>query len=66
MVPSILLWCLWRERNDRNFEDCERMVVEIKSFFFNTLYHGTVVLDYPHFLGSHDFLLSFFFFSHSN
>jgi hypothetical protein len=37
--------------------------VEIKSFFFNTLYHGTVVLDYPHFLGSHDFLLSLFFFS---
>jgi hypothetical protein len=22
MVPLCVLWCLWRERNDRCFEDC--------------------------------------------
>jgi hypothetical protein len=24
MFMSCLLWCFWRERNDRIFEDCER------------------------------------------
>jgi hypothetical protein len=23
MVPTYLFWCLWRERNDRNFKDRE-------------------------------------------
>jgi hypothetical protein len=35
MVPSCLLWCLWRERNDRNFEDKKRSFEELKSFFFS-------------------------------
>jgi hypothetical protein len=26
MVPCCLLWCLWRERNDRQFEDKERFI----------------------------------------
>jgi len=37
--PSFLLWCLWREINDISFEDRKRIVVELKSFFFNFLYH---------------------------
>jgi hypothetical protein len=38
MVLSFVMWCLWRERNDRCFEDCERTMVELKAFFFKTLY----------------------------
>jgi hypothetical protein len=34
MVPLCLMWCLWRERNDRSFEDQERTLEELKSFFF--------------------------------
>jgi hypothetical protein len=34
MVPFCLLWCIWRERNDRSFEDNERMVPELTFFFF--------------------------------
>jgi hypothetical protein len=34
VVPSCLLWCLWRERNDRSFEDSERTTTDLKSFFF--------------------------------
>ena len=34
MVPTCLLWCLWRERNDRIFEDRERTFEEIKSLLF--------------------------------
>jgi hypothetical protein len=55
MVLSCLLWCLWRERNDRSFEDNERMVAELKSFFFITLYRWTVALDL-NLLSFHDFL----------
>jgi hypothetical protein len=32
--PSCLLWCLWREINDRSFEDRERSLEELKSLFF--------------------------------
>jgi hypothetical protein len=46
MVLSCLLWCLWREMNDRGFEDCERTLEEIKSFFFNILYLWTTVFVY--------------------
>jgi hypothetical protein len=45
MVPSCLMWCLWRERNDRSFEDCDQTVVELNDFFFTTLLHWTAVLD---------------------
>jgi len=38
MVPSCLLWCLWREKNDRSFEDRNRTSKDIKSLFFNILY----------------------------
>jgi hypothetical protein len=34
MVPSCLMWCLWRERNDRNFEGKERTFEELITFFF--------------------------------
>jgi hypothetical protein len=38
MVPTCLLWCLWRKINDINFEDRERTLEEIKALFFKTLY----------------------------
>ena len=37
-VPHCLLWSLWRERNGRSFENCERSYVEIKFFFLHTLF----------------------------
>jgi hypothetical protein len=33
MVSACFLWCLWRERNGRCFDDRERILEEIKSFF---------------------------------
>jgi hypothetical protein len=38
MVPHCVMWCLWRERNARHFEDCERSIVDLKLLFFQTLY----------------------------
>jgi hypothetical protein len=37
-VPHCLLWTIWRERNGRCFEDCERSFVEIKLIFLRSLF----------------------------
>ena len=34
IVPHCLVWCLWRERNSRCFEDSERSIPDLKLFFF--------------------------------
>jgi hypothetical protein len=34
MIPSCLMWCLWKERNYQNFEDLEQTTVELEAFFF--------------------------------
>ena len=34
MVPHCVMWCLWRERNVRHFEDCERSVSALQLLFF--------------------------------
>jgi hypothetical protein len=46
MISSCIMWCIRRESNDRRFEDCERTVVELQAFFFNTLYHWATAYDY--------------------
>ena len=33
-----LMWYLWRERNARHSEDCERSTSALKLLFFQTLY----------------------------
>ena len=38
MVPSCILWILWRERNSRIFENLERSVSQLQELFSNTLY----------------------------
>jgi len=59
MVPLCVLWCLWREKNDRYFEDRERNLEELKSFFFNTLYLWTTAYISPLVISYHDFLILF-------
>uniref|UniRef100_A0A2N9IHE7 Reverse transcriptase zinc-binding domain-containing protein n=1 Tax=Fagus sylvatica TaxID=28930 RepID=A0A2N9IHE7_FAGSY len=44
MVPHCVMWCLWRERNVRLFEDCERPVSALKLLFFQTLYDWVVAV----------------------
>jgi len=38
LVHLCLMWCIWRERNTRVFEDVETSMVEIRKRLFNTLY----------------------------
>ena len=37
-VPHCLMWCICRELNGYNFEDCERSYVELKLFFLRSLF----------------------------
>jgi len=38
MVPACLLWCVWKEMNNRCFEDLERSLEDILASFLHTLY----------------------------
>ena len=37
VVPHCLMWCIWQERNNQRFEEYERIVADLKLFFFKTL-----------------------------
>ncbi len=45
LIPHCVIWCLWRERNTCHFEDHERTILELKLFFFWTLYDWVLGLD---------------------
>jgi hypothetical protein len=38
LAPLCLLWCIWRERNARLFEDVETPMLELRKRLLNTLY----------------------------
>jgi hypothetical protein len=56
LAPLCLLWCIWRERNARLFEDVETSMVELRKRLLNTLYfwiaphHSLSVFNYVDFL----------------
>ena len=37
-IPHCLMWCLWQERNSRQFEGCERSPTDLKNIVLNTLF----------------------------
>jgi hypothetical protein len=59
MVPSCLMWCLWRERNNRQFEDRERTIEDLISFFFHSLYSCSAAFLAPLTFSFNDFLILF-------
>jgi len=62
LVPSCLMWYIWRARNDRSLEICERTMLELKASFFNTLYQWTASLNCFHFYTFRVFLFFFLIF----
>ena len=38
VVPLCLMWCIWKERNSRYFEDIERSMPDLKLLFIRTLF----------------------------
>jgi hypothetical protein len=59
MVPHCILWCIWRERNNRCFEGVSRTREELIHFFLVTLYSWTTGWLAPRVISFVDFL-SFF------
>jgi len=59
IVPCCLLYCLWREHNDRQFEDKERTIEELISFFFYSLYSWTAAFLAPLVISFNDFQVLF-------
>jgi hypothetical protein len=43
MVPLCVMWCLWRERNARNFEDREIGLMELNKRVIQTLFSWRVM-----------------------
>jgi hypothetical protein len=37
IIPICLFWCLWREKNNRSFEDLESALEEIYPLFYHML-----------------------------
>jgi hypothetical protein len=56
MVLCFLLWCLWRERNNRQFKNKERTIEELITFFF---FSWTVTFLAPLVFSFNDFLVLF-------
>ena len=56
IVPHCLMWCLWRERNSRYFEDNELSIPDLKLFFFKTLLDWLATLRNQSFSSFLDFL----------
>jgi len=59
MAPICLFWCLWRERNNRSFEDVEKTPEELLSSFYHTLYLWTTAYVFPLSFSFLDFLTRF-------
>jgi hypothetical protein len=59
MVHCCLIWCLWREHNDRQFEDKEKTIEELISFFYYSLYSWTAAFLAPLVISFNDFLVMF-------
>jgi hypothetical protein len=38
MAPLCLMWCVWRERNARCFEDCETALLNLKRKMLHMLF----------------------------
>ena len=56
VVPHYLMWCIWKERNSRCFEDNERSMLDLKLLFFQNLTRLVLSMEKPSF---------FFFFGFS-
>ena len=61
IVSHCLMWCLWKERNSRCFEDNERSILDLKLLFFRTLLDWLVAMQNQSFPSFIDFLDSYYF-----
>ena len=55
-MPHYLMWCIWRERNNRHFEDLDRSILDFKLFFVKNLLDWVLVLGFCSFSLVHGFM----------
>jgi hypothetical protein len=48
MAPLCLMWCVWRERNARCFEDCETGLMNLKRMMLQTLFMWREKFQFMH------------------
>jgi hypothetical protein len=48
MAPLCLMWCVWRERNARCFEDCETGLLNLKRKMLQTLFMWRGKIQFMH------------------
>jgi hypothetical protein len=56
MAPSCLMWCVWRERNARCFEDCETGLSNLKRKMLQMLFMWRDRIKLMHECSYFDFL----------
>jgi hypothetical protein len=61
MAPICIFWSIWREKNNRCFENLESSMEEILASLLYSLYSWTVAYLSPSYLSYVDFLLRFSF-----
>jgi hypothetical protein len=59
IVPICILWCVWKEKNLRCFEDLENSLEDIVASFLHMLYLWTVAFLSPLSISYSDFLVRF-------
>ena len=47
MDTPILMWCIWREINNRCFEDSKRTIVDLINLFFKKLLDWMFIIEIP-------------------
>lgn len=60
MVPICLVWRIWRQVNDRLFEDCKWTLEEFKTWFLHPMFLW-VAFIYSNWLSFYDFLSLFLY-----
>ena len=58
LIPSCLIWTIWRERNNRTFENKETPSAKIIKIFFGSLYDWSRAWGLSSFPSVGDFLVS--------
>jgi hypothetical protein len=56
MAPLCLMWCVWRERNARCFEDCETDLMHLKRMMLQTLFMWREKFQFMHECSYFDFI----------
>ena len=55
IIPHCLMWCLWKKRNSRCFDDIERSIPDLKLFFLQNFIRLVVCFAKPIILFSYCF-----------